>query len=396
MSAKLGILIYKLLDAAASVTAYTSKRIYPNVAPLNEAQTFPYIVYKLISVEPTDTKGNLAQPGNPVSGGPKNQISPLDVVQYQVSCFTDDYQTGADLSHEIRKVLDRGIGSGFIVGNSPVIDSIIFDGETSMYEKDIKPEGVYHIAQTYSIRTINTWAQAPWNNTYSTKFSTATADMVVVGNQNIFSFGDGATDSPFSFSFWFKPDMIVAAQGFIGKSSFGNLEYEIRFGSAAVPFSGFRVRFYDNNTIGKYIQTTLNITFVAGTWYHIAVTYDGSSHANGQNIYVDTVVPSNSKLTQAGYVAMSNTPSSLLFGRCNNTFYDGNLEEIALFDHELSASDVLAIYNGGTPTDLTNHLGLIGWWRMGDSGGYPIINDNSINTNDALTVGAQFVQEVPV
>jgi len=33
---------------------------------------------------------------------------------------------------------------------------------------------------------------------------------------------------------------------------------------------------------------------------------------------------------------------------------------------------------------------------MGDSGGYPIINDNSINTNDALTVGAQFVQEVPV
>jgi hypothetical protein len=155
MSAKVGTVIYKMLSASGAVVDAVGSRIFPNVAPLQVAQTFPYIVYKVIATEPTNTKGNLAS-WSPAVGGHQDRISPLDVIQVQVSIFSVNYKENADLAHNCRLALDRKIGSGFSM-NGIDVDSLIFDSEVNMYEKDIKPEGVYHIAQTYEIRVINTW-----------------------------------------------------------------------------------------------------------------------------------------------------------------------------------------------------------------------------------------------
>ena len=137
MSAKVGKLIYGLLANSTNVASAVGTRIYPNVAPLNAVQTFPYLVYKIITTESTDTKGNLAD-WDPVLAGPTDRRSPLDIIQIQVSTFGINYNTTADLAHDVRLALDRTVGSGF-TAYGIVVDSMIYAGESGLYESDVKP-----------------------------------------------------------------------------------------------------------------------------------------------------------------------------------------------------------------------------------------------------------------
>lgn len=154
MSVSIGQTIYYLCSTYAPISAVVGSRIYPNVAPLKNAQTFPYIVYRLIGTEATNTKGNAS--ANAVLTGPSYQKSILDILDVQISIFDTSMAKIAELSKNVRNVVDRGVGSGFEVGaTGPKIDSIVFDNTTTLYEDDITPEGVWHVVQTYKIRVIN-------------------------------------------------------------------------------------------------------------------------------------------------------------------------------------------------------------------------------------------------
>ena len=84
---------------------------------------------------------------------------------------------------------------------------------------------------------------------------------------------------------------------------------------------------------------------------------------------------------------MENTAYPLKIGSLlTASFYEGKLDEFSMWNKELSASDVTAIYNSGEPTNLSGEAALIGWWRMGDPtgpGAYPTITDQSTNSNNA-------------
>jgi len=74
------------------------------------------------------------------------------------------------------------------------------------------------------------------------------------------------------------------------------------------------------------------------------------------------------------------------------------LDEFSVFDSALSSSDITAIYNSGTPTDLTS-LSPVGWWRMGDgteSASGTTIYDMSANSNNGtLENGPTYSTDVP-
>ena len=81
---------------------------------------------------------------------------------------------------------------------------------------------------------------------------------------------------------------------------------------------------------------------------------------------------------------------------------EGELDEVSLWTVELSQSDVTAIYNSGTPTDLSSSgiSGLINWWRNGDPTGtaaYPTIVDQVGSNNGTMTnmTDTQIVTSVP-
>ena len=96
--------------------------------------------------------------------------------------------------------------------------------------------------------------------------------------------------------------------------------------------------------------------FASGSWYHVCISSDGTTmtyYVNGATIGTDSNVdPAN--LTVIGGVGAFK--------------HDSNLDEVALWDVELSSSDVTAIYNGGTPDDLSSFSPLH-WWRFGDGTG---------------------------
>ena len=100
---------------------------------------------------------------------------------------------------------------------------------------------------------------------------------------------------------------------------------------------------------------------------------------------------------------MINSTDPLRFGARSqssapNSFLQGKMDEIALFNSELSSSDVTSIYNSGGPDDLAS-LSPVGWWRMGDnnSGSGTTITDQGSGGNDGtLNNGPTFSTDVPV
>ena len=85
----------------------------------------------------------------------------------------------------------------------------------------------------------------------------------------------------------------------------------------------------------------------------------------------------------------------------SNSSFTGNMDEYAIFDTVLSASDVASIYNSGVPNDISGINYLIGWWRNGDptgTGAYPTIVDQSTNSNDGTMThmaSGDIVTDVP-
>ena len=66
--------------------------------------------------------------------------------------------------------------------------------------------------------------------------------------------------------------------------------------------------------------------------------------------------------------------------------FQGNIAEVAVFDSELSASDVTALYNSGLPKDLASESGLVSYYRMGDGEDkYPNILDYKGTNHGTMT-----------
>ena len=78
--------------------------------------------------------------------------------------------------------------------------------------------------------------------------------------------------------------------------------------------------------------------------------------------------------------------------------FGGLIDEVSVFNSELSASDITAIYNSGVPTDISS-LSPVGWWRMGDgteAGSGTTVYDMSSNSNNGTLInGPTFSTTVP-
>ena len=201
-----------------------------------------------------------------------------------------------------------------------------------------------------------------------------TDEYVSAGDNDICSFGNGTTDSPFTLSAWINADNYPAGSACIlGKDQTNsNREYVLGVWNG-------KVRIFIKSQGGNNQQSIDSTTSLsAGQWYHVVATYNGvggNNAADGLTIYINGAAETPTNVTKNTYVAMSNGTSPFVIGQYfNAAFFDGDIDEVAIWSKALDATDIQTIYNAtnDNPGKCANlwsgglGTGLVYWNRMGD------------------------------
>ena len=167
------------------------------------------------------------------------------------------------------------------------------------------------------------------------------------GDHNIFSFGDGSNDSPFSLNVWINWDAIGSWKSLISKDGGGSTREW-----ALLTDDSSQIRIFLKNAGGANQQSIdTDSTFSTGTWYNISTTYSGvggNDATDGLKIYINGIVAATTVSADQAYTAMSNTTSPLDIGRyasSNAQCTNGKISNCQIYNRELSASEVLHNYN---------------------------------------------------
>ena len=214
---------------------------------------------------------------------------------------------------------------------------------------------------------------SPYSN-YSLSFD-GTGDYIDCGDSDIFSFGNGTTDSPFSVSAWIKVGD-TDINRIVNKVDGSNAEWLFSTGtnnrtlvlnlySSGATSSGPNRGVAGSTSLNSYINQ----------WVHVACSYDGTggnTAYDGMKLYLNGQLETTTNLTAGTYTAMANTVAPLRIGSdiyFTNYYFNGNIDETSIFNYELTSAQVLEIYNNGRPNDLSTFSGTapISWWRLGEN-----------------------------
>ena len=130
MAKGLGDVLYNLLSNDVDVSAIVGTNIFPFIAV--EDIAYPYIVYTLGGVDPTQTKDGQ---------------SPLDTVTVNIELYTETLEELEDLGNKTRTLLDRYSG----IVETVCIQSMSFTAEDFGYADE---DRVYIKIQSYSVRIV--------------------------------------------------------------------------------------------------------------------------------------------------------------------------------------------------------------------------------------------------
>lgn len=264
---------------------------------------------------------------------------------------------------------------------------IIYGGVT---RKTQAGEGVTVFEQVWDDRA-SLFPAIPFEDFYSLIFD-GVNDYVDLGNNFNFE-----RTSPFSMSFWIYQNAISGSQILFSKrlnTTVAGIQLGILSGRPEL----FLVNTQTTNQIRAQAPTALN--FAAGVWNHLVVTYSGSSAASGVKFYQNNILGATA-ITTDNLTASILTATNAYMGAIGTTgYFNGIMDEVSIWNTELTAAQVNEIFNGGHPKDLNTHSAyssLLSWWRMGDGDTYPVLSDNKGFVNGSMTNMAttSFIAAVP-
>jgi len=141
-------------------------------------------------------------------------------------------------------------------------------------------------------------------------------------------------------------------------------------------------------------QNDLRSSVGDNTWHHCVLTSNAGASSRTGKLYVNgSEVPTNQTSNNVDFSGVDLGDiaiGSVTFNLGSNAFHQIEVDELSMYNSELSSSDVSAIYNSGVPADESSRSGLVGYWRMEDNG-----NDSSSNSNNLTITGATFTDDVP-
>jgi len=201
----------------------------------------------------------------------------------------------------------------------------------------------------------------PFTNTYSLDFD-GVDDVLSLGTPS--TVGTGGINT---LSFWVKAN----AQSTAGITNYlfsddGSGYNWWRF------FHGHGTNLYWRNINGVAFNLATNL--FDGNWHNVVVIRNPSDLVDGSlRIYVDNGTPLDRTLDYRYGVAGFYNGALGTIGN-NNTAssgFNGIIDEVSVWNSEITPSDVASIYNSGKPTDLSLlPTPPLNWYRMGDNGAY--------------------------
>ena len=214
-------------------------------------------------------------------------------------------------------------------------------------------------------------AGSSFSNTYSLAFD-GVDDYVDCGTS--LNLGINST-----VSFWIKRNNVGVAEVFLGENSytFDYLLYIETTNKLYVRIAGVYKEFGSASVVSIMNDTT--------NWINIVIVRSGDS--------IELFLNGSSMGTNIGFGVVTDTRFDTIGAKFNGTFgFDGNIDEVAGWNTSLTALQVTAIYNSGTPTDLTS-LNPISWWQFNEGSGTTAID--SAGSNNGTISGATYSTDVP-
>ena len=170
----------------------------------------------------------------------------------------------------------------------------------------------------------------------------------------------------------------------------------------------------DYGALGSTNDSVYNANAMKGNWHHVVwtwnadadYTYNSTTYSGRMRLYLDgnrvnqgssSFASHNGTGTAQGLAGIGSgtTFDTIKIGARfnNNNDIDCLTDELAIFDGELTNSQVSDLYNNGSPGDVSSQVSntLLGWWRFEGN-----LNDSSTNSNNGVASnGATFSTDVP-
>tara|TARA_R110000737_G_scaffold27501_4_gene46175 strand:- start:4479 stop:5570 length:1092 start_codon:yes stop_codon:yes gene_type:complete len=360
----IGKAIYKILSDNIAVASLVGTRIAPNV--MKQTSPFPFIVYDVNS-EPE---------------GQKDSVALLDKASVMVSAYCKTYSEASTLANYIRTALDRV--NGLYVGVN--IQAINFQGYDDVFDDMSGSDGIYRKSLNFDIRILNSF-----NNIYSTNFDGVDDYVAIDGISAVLDYTSG------SVSLWAKTETTTSNRAYFSSYIDSN-----NFISVSYAHSANEVKVNYKGGGSTKTSSTTDVIEGDGLWHNIIATWDESGLLS---LYLDGVLKDTAAslptILYSGFYVSASIGNNANSGQ----YFLGNIDEVSLFNVELTASQVTTLYNDGLPYTVAADTGLIGWWRMGDGGitgnpiaTFPTIPDDSSNSNNGTMTNmtsTDFEADVP-
>ena len=182
----------------------------------------------------------------------------------------------------------------------------------------------------------------------------------------------------FTVSFWVRPDELGTHMFALGRrraNTTGRFTFGLR--STTRLFVG----------VGNSKKQGFLHGMEIGTWYHWAITYAGNNVSpKTLKGYIDSEEIFDSTTSWPDDELENGIP--IYFGARNvkNQGYSNGwacgLDEVAIFDE---VKDVSSLHSGGTPFDLSDESGLVGYWRFEEGSGTTVEDLSTNNNHGTLT-----------
>lgn len=174
---------------------------------------------------------------------------------------------------------------------------------------------------------------------------------VVVDDNDSYTFSG---DSPFSLALWVKCES-EEDDALISKwKTSANREWKLSYDYVDSSTVRFLMEMYSETAIDTLYRYSGTTTKTGNPWHFVVMTYDGSETYQGITFYIDGSADNGTGFKNT-YSGMANKAANVVIGAEYilglANFYHGALDDVMIFNKELSSSEIQYLYNSGLGTE---------------------------------------------